>query len=87
MVFQHWYAKSVIPGLRLVGIPTVNAGSRNAYSAEEREFKGNGSRFQNGDTLMARITPCRPMPSNGKGIATHCALVEFNISSILMQME
>ena len=41
----------------------VNVGSRNAYSAEEREFKGNGSRFQNGDTLMARITPCL---ENGK---------------------
>ena len=46
-----------------VDMAAVNVGSRNAYSVEEREFKGNGSRFQNGDTLMARITPCL---ENGK---------------------
>ena len=46
-----------------VDMAAVNAGSRNAHSKEEREFKGNGSRFQNGDTLMARITPCL---ENGK---------------------
>ena len=42
---------------------SVNAYSRNARSSEERKFKGGGSRFQNGDTLMARITPCL---ENGK---------------------
>lgn len=41
-----------------VDMAAVNAGSRSAHSKEEREFKGNGSRFQNGDMLMARITPC-----------------------------
>ncbi len=46
-----------------VDMAAVNAGSRSAHSKEEREFKGNGSRFQNGDTLMARITPCL---ENGK---------------------
>ena len=46
-----------------VNMAAVNVDSRNAYSAEEQEFKGNGSRFQNGDTLMARITPCL---ENGK---------------------
>lgn len=30
---------------------------------EMKEFKGSGSRFQNGDTLLARITPCL---ENGK---------------------
>ena len=30
---------------------------------ETREFKGGGSRFRNGDTLLARITPCL---ENGK---------------------
>ena len=46
-----------------VDMASVNAGSRSAYSAEQREFKGGGSRFKNGDTLMARITPCL---ENGK---------------------
>ncbi len=52
-----------------VDMASVNADSRSANSAEEREFKGNGSRFQDGDTLMARITPCL---ENGK-IARYCA--------------
>ena len=46
-----------------VDMAAVNADSRSAKSAEEREFKGSGSKFQNGDTLMARITPCL---ENGK---------------------
>ena len=46
-----------------VDMASVNADSRSATSAEEREFKGSGSRFQDGDTLMARITPCL---ENGK---------------------
>ncbi len=41
-----------------VDMAAVDAGSRSVNSAEEREFKGGGSRFQDGDTLMARITPC-----------------------------
>ncbi len=41
----------------------MNADSRNADSIEVREFKGGGSKFQSGDTLMARITPCL---ENGK---------------------
>ncbi len=46
-----------------VNMASVNAGSRSVNSTEEREFKGSGSRFQSGDTLMARITPCL---ENGK---------------------
>ena len=46
-----------------VDMVAVNAGSRSAYPSEERPFKGSGSRFQDGDTLMARITPCL---ENGK---------------------
>ena len=46
-----------------VDMAAVSADSRSAESAGEREFKGSGSRFQNGDTLMARITPCL---ENGK---------------------
>ena len=33
------------------------------HSTEVRKFRGSGSRFRNGDTLMARITPCL---ENGK---------------------
>ena len=46
-----------------VDMAAVNADSRGVRSVEEREFKGGGSRFQHGDTLMARITPCL---ENGK---------------------
>lgn len=46
-----------------VDMAAVNEGSRRANSSIEREFKGSGSRFQHGDTLMARITPCL---ENGK---------------------
>ena len=36
---------------------------------EMKEFKGSGSRFQNGDTLLARITPCL---ENGKTAFVSC---------------
>ena len=52
-----------------VDMAAVNVNSRSAYSVEERAFQGSGSRFQVGDTLMARITPCL---ENGK-IARYCA--------------
>ena len=55
-----------------VGMAAVNPDSRSAGSTEEREFKGGGSRFQDGDTLMARITPCL---ENGK-IARYRAIGE-----------
>ena len=53
-----------------VDMAAVNADSRSTYPFEERPFKGGGSRFQDGDTLMARITPCL---ENGK-IARYRAL-------------
>ena len=46
-----------------VDMASVNADTRSAKSVQEREFQGGGSRFQDGDTLMARITPCL---ENGK---------------------
>lgn len=52
-----------------VDMGAVTPNSRCAYSREEREFSGGGSRFQHGDTLMARITPCL---ENGK-VARYCA--------------
>ena len=52
-----------------VDMATVNPGFRSVHSSEVREFRGSGSRFQDGDTLMARITPCL---ENGK-IARYCA--------------
>ena len=46
-----------------VDMAAVSAESRSVSSTEERAFSGSGSRFQSGDTLMARITPCL---ENGK---------------------
>jgi type I restriction enzyme, S subunit len=42
--------------------------ARDVSEVGERGFKGSGSRFQNGDTLIARITPCL---ENGKGALIH----------------
>lgn len=50
-------------GYPFVDMGAVNPGSRWAYPTENRKFSGGGSRFQHGDTLMARITPCL---ENGK---------------------
>ena len=41
-----------------VDMAAVNPGSRWAYAESRRGYSGGGSRFQHGDTLMARITPC-----------------------------
>ena len=46
-----------------VDMDAVKVGSRWAHANGKRVFEGSGSRFQNGDTLMARITPCL---ENGK---------------------
>ena len=70
-------AVSVNPTVRLergnaypyVDMAAVTAGSRCAYAVEQRRFSGGGSRFEDGDTIMARITPCL---ENGK-IARYCA--------------
>lgn len=42
--------------------------SRNILGYEEKEYKG-GTKFRNGDTLLARITPCL---ENGKTAYINC---------------
>ena len=46
-----------------VDMASVDGSNRTVGAVGEREFKGTGSKFQHGDTLMARITPCL---ENGK---------------------
>ena len=46
-----------------VDMSAITAGTRDVKCSEHREFTGGGSRFQDRDTLMARITPCL---ENGK---------------------
>ena len=46
-----------------VDMAAVHASSRWVYANKQRKYAGGGSRFQGGDTLMARITPCL---ENGK---------------------
>ena len=46
-----------------VDMASVQPEARNVYSPKGREYRGGGSRFCSGDTLMARITPCL---ENGK---------------------
>jgi type I restriction enzyme S subunit len=41
----------------------VETANRSVNEIDHRTFKGSGARFQNGDTLLARITPCL---ENGK---------------------
>ena len=52
-----------------VDMSSLNPGYRSVSASTERTFHGNGSRFMDGDTLMARITPCL---ENGK-TARYCA--------------
>ena len=42
---------------------------REITSHSYKEFRGSGARFQNGDTLLARITPCL---ENGKTVYVNC---------------
>lgn len=46
-----------------VSMADVEPEMRNVVASEKRKYKSGGARFQNGDTLMARITPCL---ENGK---------------------
>jgi len=46
-----------------VDMKQINPDLHSVNAIESKEYKGSGSRFQPGDTLMARITPCL---ENGK---------------------
>ena len=46
-----------------ISMQQVEAGSRSVSEIDRRAFNGSGARFQKGDTLFARITPCL---ENGK---------------------
>ena len=46
-----------------IEMAAINPSLRSVTSTHLRTFRGSGSRFQSGDTLMARITPCL---ENGK---------------------
>lgn len=46
-----------------VDMQALIPGTRSVHANERRTFQGGGSRFADGDTLMARITPCL---ENGK---------------------
>lgn len=52
---------TVAPFVDMASLPTTE---RYFRITETREFKGSGSKFRDGDTLLARITPCL---ENGKG--------------------
>jgi type I restriction enzyme S subunit len=41
-----------------VEMADVTPGKRHVYSQRKRKLKGGGSKFQSGDVLFARITPC-----------------------------
>lgn len=51
---------AIVPFVDMAALPEHQ---RDISEVAEREFTGGGSRFQNGDTLFARITPCL---ENGK---------------------
>lgn len=46
-----------------VDMQALDSSSKFVISAQKKEFTGSGSKFQDGDTLFARITPCL---ENGK---------------------
>lgn len=55
-----------------VQMSDVSPSSKLVYAKKQRRYRGSGSRFRDGDTLMARITPCL---ENGK-IAQYRAVSE-----------
>ncbi len=57
-----------------VDMAAVAPGSRAVHATSVREFRGSGSKFRDGDTLFARITPCL---ENGK-IARYYANSEMD---------
>ncbi len=54
------------PFIEMAALPTE---SRDVIGVFEKKFKGGGSKFCNGDTLFARITPCL---ENGKTAKVNC---------------
>ena len=48
---------------KFVEMASLPIAARNVERIQVKEYKGSGSRFRNGDTLLARITPCL---ENGK---------------------
>ncbi len=52
-----------------VSMDALDPFRRQIREVKKREFKGSGARFQNGDTLLARITPCL---ENGKTAYVDC---------------
>lgn len=58
-----------------IPMDALSAHTRKPERIEQREFTGTGTRFQNGDTLIARITPCL---ENGKTVH----ISELNKNSI-----
>lgn len=52
-----------------IPMDALPANERSAERIETRAFTGSGSRFKNGDTLIARITPCL---ENGKTAYVSC---------------
>ena len=58
-----------------VAMAAVEPGLRAVHATKVRKFRGSGSKFQDGDTLFARITPCL---ENGK-IARYDANSELDV--------
>jgi len=52
-----------------VEMAAIPEGNRDINYTDKKEFKGSGSKFKNGDTLFARITPCL---ENGKTAKVNC---------------
>ncbi len=59
-----------------ISMAAVDPNSQWVDADQQREYKSGGSRFQHGDTLMARITPCL---ENGK-IARYRSTDESNVA-------
>lgn len=52
-----------------IPMDVLNTNARRVGNAELTEFTGSGTKFKNGDTLLARITPCL---ENGKTAYINC---------------
>src|SRR5690606_41314655 len=60
---------SLAPFIEMAALPESSRDVTNIY---EREYKGGGAKFTNGDTLFARITPCLENGKNAKVTGLKC---------------
>lgn len=67
-----------------VDMAALSENQRDISYVVEREFTGGGSRFQNGDTLFARITPCLENGKTAKVNVLHDGIIAHGSTEFIV---